>query len=291
MRRHVMSARMRVGFTLIELLVVIAIIAILAAMLLPALAKAKAKAQRLQCTSNMKQLGVGLQLFLVDHNDTHCPAVYRTGDYMYQLTWDDLIHHYIGGPDADSDLELGITATNKVPQILKCPADRIEASIYWAAFVARRSYSMNFAGGMNLLAGDGLPTPRYGVGIYIFKNDGSRPLWEPPGYRANAVQDNAGTILLAELPNGENICGNDWPSFCAGISPPGPGFQSITPNNDCFQLGSSSLAYGSTSYGLHSSRFNYLFHDNHVQTLKTKDTIGNGTLVAPRGMWTMTSGD
>jgi len=283
------------AFTLIELLVVIAIIAILASLLLPALAGAKSRAQRIRCTSQMKQLGLGFNLFSADHNDMYPPTASATGDYQYQLSWDDYIHRYIGGTAPDADLLVGISGgiadKASIPKILKCPADTIQISITWATFGQRRTYAMNWAGPGFMLSSATAPLPpaTYGAGVYYNLRGsaaGSLPDWDPRGYKTSDPADPSGSILLVEQPEGGNIAGNDWPSFSEG--PTGPSSGDQTP----FQIANGGRqTWGAAAYGLHGKRFNYLFFDGHVGIHKITDTVGTGTTNAPKGMWTMKPGD
>ncbi len=187
---------MKKAFTLIELLVVIAIIAILAAILFPVFAQARTAAKKTADLSNSKQLGIAIQLYISDFDDTYMPSNHREGNGFQEVHWSWMMLPYV-----------------KSEQVFVSPADKNQG---WAPGCYNASNN-NRGFGVPSVQENGCVQQGYPAGIYTLQvgrisyipNQALIGRKRTESDTANvvpstAVDDVSGTILIAPATDSKN---------------------------------------------------------------------------------------
>jgi prepilin-type processing-associated H-X9-DG protein/prepilin-type N-terminal cleavage/methylation domain-containing protein len=260
-----LTAVRRRGFTLVELLVVIGISALLIAMLLPALNKARQAANAAACASNLRQLGIAFRGYAADNKDIVAMAYYRNKDWSSTMGWPDFLSKYVGLKLTQGQLDAwdGSAAYGKTARLFSCPNyDNPNGNNF--------SYAMPVHG--NNADGQRAATNNDGIGIYLDQKgnpDARAEVWK----FAN-VKKPVETLLLVEQitgPLGSREGNVRFARFHNSIS----------------------------NRRLHSGRFNYLFADGHVSMLwphetvkdQDKNRVDPAQSMYSNGAWTVSPND
>lgn len=263
----------RKGFTLIELLVVIAIIAILAGMLLPALSKAKAKALRIGCVNNVRQIAMGNPMFANDNEDQLPCAQYKDAAGNY-LNWIDDIGQYFSMPARQAP-----NPFTQGSRVLQCPAHHPVKDPYGNNFTnGVCSYAPMIWGGGTM---DTSPDAKQSVWPWYFDPiDASHPR-----RKLTAIAGQSDVASLTELSVDKNTGG--WLGFLQVVN------VTLQVGKDCDGTQSGWPDAHNVTQTVHGGYVDYAFVDGHMESLKwnAPRVIGSGTLDAPGGIWTINRGD
>jgi prepilin-type N-terminal cleavage/methylation domain-containing protein/prepilin-type processing-associated H-X9-DG protein len=262
-----LNFKTKLGFTLVELLVVIAIVAILASLLLPALSQARAKADSALCKNNLRQLGIGLSVYVSDGNE------YPLYEGLHSF-WFESLASSVGAAWPAASLNSS-GALQPRSGVFTCPGYNRLPGLYFGGrsdfYLPAGAYGYN-RGGVSIGGDSAPPYIVQGLGGHAVKGGDASSFFQP--IRESLVLFPANMIAFGDSSLADPIvpspllgtkfslqnCGS--PNLCSGLWD-----FSLRPGQDPAQA----KAHRNFSARRHSDRVNISFCDGHVENGKFED--------------------